>query len=65
MKANSVCSGSWQQEEASISFAPPLTKAEKEGREGAGHEGAGDTLAVDPSRNRVYVLTHYEPQNAN
>jgi len=46
--------------EASISFSPPLTKAEKEGREGAGHEAIGATLAVDPSRNRVYVLTHYE-----
>jgi hypothetical protein len=47
-------------EEASISFTPPLTQAEKEGKQGAGHEAAGMTLAVDPSHNRVYVLTHYD-----
>ncbi len=46
--------------EASISFSPPLTSPEKKGIEGAGREAVNMTLAVDPSRNRVYVLTHYE-----
>jgi len=52
--------------EASSKLFTPLTKAEKEGaREGAGHEGIGATLAVDPSHNRVYVLTHYERRARN